>query len=138
MKVFYKLVLIGVVFTLTGCGEPSESEMKQSVTEALQGDNRISKDFVETLDMKYGNGILAFYDNCPQLVKINDEKIAKEFEKKEKARKNDAWGNLLAVGVGDNAWSRSIQFRDECQQMRYRASSLSQMIDGVKEVRLLK
>ena len=138
MKVFCRVVLVGIMFALTGCGEPSESEIKQGVTEALQGDNRISKDFVETLDMKYGNGILIFYDNCPQLVKMNDEKIAKEFEKKEKARKNDVWGNLLAVGMGDNIWSRSIQFRDECQQMRYRASSLSQMIDGVKEVRLLK
>lgn len=138
MNRFYIIVLVGAMIGLTGCGEPSEKEMKQSVVEALKNDNQISKEFVETLEIKYGNGILAFYDNCPKLVKLNDEKLSKKYKKKEKARRGDVWGSLLAVGMGDNIWDKSVKFRDECQQMRYRAANLAQMIDGVKEVKVLK
>jgi len=138
MKKFYSIGLIGVWLVLNGCGEVTEKEMKQDVTKALQSDKQISKEFVETLEMKYGNGTLVFYDNCPKLVKMNDEKLSKEYKKKEKARRGDVWGNLLAVGMGDNIWDASIRFRDACQQMRYRAANLSETINGVKEVKVLK
>ena len=135
-----RLIIIGVlgVFVLSACGEPSENEIKQSVIRALQSDKQISKEFVETLNIKYGNGILVLYNNCPELVKLNDEKLSTEYKKKEKARKGDVWGNLLAVGMGDSIWDKTIKFRDECKQMRYRAANLSEMIDGVKKVKVLK
>lgn len=138
MRKIFRVTLIGLVFILTACGEPSQAEMKQSVIATLKNDSKISKEFIESLNIQYGNGILALYDNCPELVKVNDEKLSQEYKKKEKSRKGDVWGNLLAVGMGDNMWDKTMKFRNECQQMRYRASDLSRMIDGVKEVKMLK
>ena len=138
MSKFYLIVFAVVMMVFTGCGEPSQKEIKQSLTRTLKSDTHISKEFVETLEIKYVNGTLIFYDNCPKLVKLNDEKLSKIYDKKEKTRKGDVWGNLLAIGMGDNIWDQSIKFRRQCQQMRYRAAKLSQMIDGVKEVKVLK
>ena len=127
-----------VLLLLTGCGEPTESEIKEELVSVLKKDRRISKEFVETLDIKYGNGVLALYDNCPKLVKLNDKRLAEKYKKREKAHKGDVWGNLLSVGMGDNIWMKSIEFRDACKQMRHRASDLAAMIEGVKEVKVLK
>jgi len=138
MNKLYFVGFIGLLFIISGCGEPTEKEMKQNVIKVLQKDNKISKAFVEMLDIKYGNGILALYDNCPELVKLNDEKLSNEYKKKEQVRKGDVWSNILAVGFGNTIYNASLKFRDECQKMRYRAANLSEMIDGVKEVRVLK
>jgi len=123
---------------LAGCGEPSQAEIKRQVIETLKNDPKISKDFIETLDIKYGNGTLIFYDNCPGLAKKNDEKLEKEYKKKEQARRGDVWGGILAVGFGDTVYNASLKFREECRRMRYRAANLAETIDGVKEVRVLK
>lgn len=138
MKFVSIVGIVGLSVLFTGCGEPTQAEMKEQIVEVLKKDPKISKEFIETLDIKYGNGTLVFYDNCPKLVKMNDEKLSKEYKKKEQARKGDVWGSLLSVGFGDTIYDASLKFRNECRQMRYRAANLAETIDGVKEVRVLK
>jgi lipoprotein NlpI len=138
MKLFSLFVVTIVLLLLTGCGEPTESEIKQELVSVLKKDPHISKEFIETLDIKYGNGILALHNNCPKLVKLNDKRLSEKYKKREKAQKGDVWGKLLSVGMGDNIWMKSIEFRDACKQMRHRASDLAAMIEGVKEVKVLR
>lgn len=138
MKKFYVLCLLGVMVFLGGCGEPSESEMKSKIVEVLKQNKQFSNEFVESIDIKYGNGVLIFNNNCPALIKQHDKELSKIYKKKEKQRKNDVWGSLLAVGMGDDIWTQSIKYRDECKDMLYRAALLSETLDGVKEVRVME
>ena len=137
MKKTILLLIFTILFGLVGCGEPSQKEVKTQAISILKKDKHIPKEFIQTLKIKYGNGTLLLYNNCPELIKINDKKLSKEYKEKEKKRK-DVWEKILAVGMGDTIWDKSLRFREECEQLRYRAAALLETIDGVKNVKVLK
>ena len=131
------LLIFTILFVLTGCGEPSQKEIKTQAIAILKKDEHIPKEFIQTFKIKYGNGTLLLYNNCPELIKMNDEKLSKEYKEKEKKRK-DVWERILAVGMGDTIWDKSLRFREQCDQLRYRAAALLETIDGVENVKVLK
>ena len=105
MKKLYRVGLIGVLLVLSGCGEPTQSEMKERVVRVLKQDPKIARGFLEGLDITYDNGMLVFYDHCPNLIFL---------------------------------YGGSLKFREECRKMLQHAANLTETIDGVKEVRVLK
>jgi len=136
---FIKILFILVIFNfLQGCGEPSKEDIKKEIVQALQKDNKISKEFIESLLIDYGNKVVILYNNCPKLAKENDKRLEKEYKEKRKKHKGFSWDRMLSSAMGDNIWDRSIAFRDRCRRMRYRAADIISTIEDVKDVKLLK
>jgi len=138
MDIIKILSLFIVLNFLQGCGEPSKEDIKKEIVQALQKDNKISKEFIESLKIDYGNKVVILYNNCPKLAKENDKRLEKEYEEKRKKHKGFSWDRMLSSAMGDNIWDRSLAFREQCRSMRDRAASIISTIEDVKSVKILE
>jgi hypothetical protein len=119
-------------------------EIKTKIAKILRNDKKFSREFLQTIKMTYSNNVLVFYDNCPRIIEINNKRLSKEYKKKEEERKRQeakggySWGGFLNTMGGDNAFSRSFRFKDECYAMLDRAKKLAKTVEGVQSVEILK
>jgi len=138
-----KVVSFLIVATMIVSCEKNESEVKADVLQRLKSDSSLGTDFVDSVEISYNNGMLVLYDNCPNLIEKNNQKLIAESKKKEAERKRNAkrgvysWDGFLDA-IDNNPFKKHFRFKEECYQKLQRARVLGKMVDGVKEVDILK